>query len=90
MIPSAGRPPEGRQVVAVNLPITLGQFVKLAGLASTGGDAKRLVTTGAVRVNGEVESRRGRKLALGDVVEMAGAVIQVADRQAPGATTARD
>jgi len=90
MIPSAGRPPEGREPVAVHLPITLGQFVKLAGLASTGGDAKRLVMMGAVRVNGEVETRRGRKLALGDVVEMAGAVIEVADRQAPGATTAQD
>lgn len=52
----------------VDLPITLGQFVKLAGLAATGGDAKVLVVGGQVRVNGEVDTRRGRKLAFGDVV----------------------
>jgi ribosome-associated protein len=56
--------------IAVELPITLGQFVKLAGLAETGGDAKSLVTSGLVRVNDEVEKRRGHRLAPGDVVEI--------------------
>jgi ribosome-associated protein len=50
------------------LPITLGQFVKLAGFVATGGDAKLTVTSGHVTVNGEIEARRGRKLAFGDVV----------------------
>jgi ribosome-associated protein len=58
--------------VAVNLPITLGQFAKLAGLAATGGDAKRLVTAGLVRVNGFVEMRRGHRLRVGDVIEAEG------------------
>ncbi len=58
----------GPGAVKVDLPITLGQFVKLAGLAATGGDAKVLVVGGQVRVNGEVDTRRGRKLAFGDVV----------------------
>jgi len=56
--------------IAVDLPITLGQFVKLAGLAATGGDAKNLVTSGLVRVNDEVEKRRGHKLASGDIVQV--------------------
>ncbi len=63
--------------IAVDLPITLGQFVKLAGLAATGGDAKRLVVSGLVRVNGEVDRRRGHKLASGDIVEVQGAAAQV-------------
>lgn len=63
--------------IAVELPITLGQFVKLAGLAATGGDAKRQVVSGLVRVNGEVDTRRGHKLVSGDIVEVQGAAAQV-------------
>jgi ribosome-associated protein len=46
--------------------ITLAQAVKVAGLAETGGQAKTLVRAGVVRVNGEVETRPGRKLRAGD------------------------
>ena len=63
--------------IPVDPPITLGQFVKLAGLAATGGDAKRLVVSGLVRVNADVERRRGHKLAPGDIVEVQGAAAQV-------------
>ena len=42
--------------------IKLGQAVKLAGYADTGVDAKYLIEDGKVKVNGEVEKRRGRKL----------------------------
>lgn len=73
--------------VAVELPITLGQFVKTAGLAVSGGEAKQFVTAGLVRVNAQVETRRGRKLRDGDIVESQGvsAVVVVrcqADRPA--------
>ena len=50
--------------------ITLGQALKAANLVGSGGEAKILVQTGEVRVNGEVETRRGRKLKAGDVVEV--------------------
>jgi ribosome-associated protein len=53
-------------------PIELGQFLKLAGVVDTGGQAKALLAEGAVRVNGEPEARRGRKLHAGDTVEVAG------------------
>lgn len=66
--------------VPVELPITLGQFVKAAGLAGTGGDAKIMVVSGLVRVNGVVETRRGRKLAFGDVVTVGEAEAVVAER----------
>jgi ribosome-associated protein len=52
--------------------IKLGQFLKLADLVDTGADAKGVLAAGLVRVNGEVESRRGRQLTAGDVVELGG------------------
>jgi ribosome-associated protein len=58
--------------VTVAGPVTLGAFLKLAGVAGTGGLAKRMVQQGDVRVNGAVETRRGRRLASGDTVTVAG------------------
>ncbi len=50
--------------------ITLGQALKAANLVGSGGEAKVLVQAGEVLVNGEVETRRGRRLKEGDVVEV--------------------
>ncbi len=50
--------------------ITLGQALKVANLVGSGGEAKVLVQAGEVLVNGEVETRRGRQLREGDVVEV--------------------
>jgi ribosome-associated protein len=52
--------------------IRLGQFLKLANLVENGSDAKMLTGEGAVRVNGEVETRRGRQLVKGDVLALGG------------------
>jgi ribosome-associated protein len=49
---------------------TLGQALKAASLVGSGGEAKVLIQAGEVLVNGEVETRRGRKLEAGDVVEV--------------------
>ncbi|HET7273453.1 MAG TPA: RNA-binding S4 domain-containing protein [Rubrobacter sp.] len=49
---------------------TLGQALKAASLVGTGGEAKVLIQSGEVSVNGEVETRRGRKLEEGDVVDV--------------------
>ncbi len=48
---------------------TLGQALKVANIVGSGGEAKVLIQEGAVSVNGEVETRRGRRLRAGDVVE---------------------
>ena len=48
--------------------ITLGQFLKLENYVNSGGEAKHLIHTFEIFVNGEEESRRGRKLYEGDVV----------------------
>ena len=70
--------------VPVSLPINLGQFLKVAGAAGSGGDAKNLILSGGVQVNGETEQRRGRKLLAGDVVEVSGTELRVEDRGAAG------
>ncbi|HZB07499.1 MAG TPA: RNA-binding S4 domain-containing protein [Rubrobacter sp.] len=49
---------------------TLGRALKAAGLVGTGGEAKVLIQAGEVSVNGDVETRRGRRLEEGDVVEV--------------------
>ena len=50
--------------------ITLDNLLKYHSIAASGGEAKYLIQSGDVRVNGEVETRRRRKLHLGDVVEV--------------------
>jgi ribosome-associated protein len=50
--------------------IRLGQALKLSGLAESGGEARALIEEGAVTVNAEVETRRGRQLRHGDIVAM--------------------
>lgn len=58
--------------------ITLGQLLKAAHIVGGGGEAKALLAEGGVRINGEDDNRRGRKLRSGDVVVLAdGATIRV-------------
>ncbi len=57
--------------------IKLDQFLKLANMVESGGQAKVLIQGGQVKVNGEVETRRGRKLRQGDSVEFEGEVLVV-------------
>lgn len=54
----------------ITFPIRLDQFLKLANLVGSGGEAKILIGDGVVTVNGEIEERRGRKLAKGDVIQV--------------------
>ena len=53
--------------------IRLGQLLKLADLVESGAEVKDVLVSGAVRVNGEPEERRGRQLHRGDVVSVEGA-----------------
>ena len=57
--------------------IRLGQLLKVAGLADSGGEAKALLADGAVQDNGEPEARRGRQLRPGDVVVAAGEEVRL-------------
>lgn len=57
--------------------IKLGQALKAAGLAQMGSEAKEIILEGMVTVNGETETRRGRKLYDGDVVCFGNESIQI-------------
>ena len=57
--------------------IKLGQALKAAGLVDSGVTAKIVIQDGEVKVNGKVDTRRGRKLIDGDVVEYQGETIQI-------------
>ena len=57
--------------------IKLGQAIKAAGLVESGVEAKEVIQEGRVRVNGEVDTRRGRKLYAGDVAEYNGEQIKI-------------
>lgn len=66
-------PPHDETSAPMDVPIReemirLGQFLKLAAVVEDGAQAKALLTGGAVFVNGETETRRGRQLTVGDVV----------------------
>lgn len=57
--------------------IKLGQALKLAGLVESGVDAKYAVQDGLVKVNGQVELQRGKKIYIGDIIEFDGNQIKV-------------
>ena len=59
--------------------IELQQALKLSQIVETGGEAKYLIQSGQVRVNGEPETRRRRKLYAGDSFEVGGETYQVGD-----------
>lgn len=57
--------------------IKLGQALKAAGLVSSGIEAKEVINSGLVKVNGEIDTRRGRKLYEGDEVSFDGEEIKI-------------
>ena len=59
--------------------IKLGQALKAAGLVESGVEAKEVITDGLVTVNGETDTRRGRKLYAGDMVLFDGEEIRIED-----------
>lgn len=57
--------------------IKLGQALKAAGLVEAGAEAKAVIQDSLVRVNGEIEVQRGKKLKAGDLVEYKGQTIKI-------------
>ena len=64
--------PQSRTLAIASASITLGDALKWAGIVPTGGQAKLLIQHGEVAVNGIVERRRGRRVSVGDRVEVRG------------------
>lgn len=57
--------------------IKLGQALKAANLVESGAEAKEVIQNGEVFVNGEIDTRRGRKLVPGDVVEFDNETLEI-------------
>jgi ribosome-associated protein len=72
------RPPAETVVEITGDMIRLGQLLKLGGLVDSGGDVRPILAGGEVTVNGLSETRRGRQLHHGDVVDFAGTRLRVA------------
>ena len=63
--------------------IKLDQLLKLAGWVGSGGQAKDLIATGEIRVNGQVETRRGKKLTTGDQVQFMDEIVEIESLATP-------
>lgn len=57
--------------------IKLGQALKASGLVGSGADAKEVIVEGRVKVNGETDTRRGRKLYAGDIITFDGEEVKI-------------
>lgn len=68
----ANRMPEAERLNVGDREINLTQVLKLSGWVMHGGEAKAMISEGLVRVNGEVELRKRKKMALGDTVALEG------------------
>lgn len=65
----------------------LDQFLKFQGIAATGGQAKLLIQSGEVEVNGQIEYRRGRQLVGGDIVTVGNQTVSVDPVKSPNQGT---
>ena len=66
-----------REVEITRTPVELYKILKFEGLVATGGEAKLLIGDGQVTVNGEIETRRRKKIVDGDIIEFRGERLQV-------------
>ena len=66
-----------KKVEITREPVELYKILKFEGLVTTGGEAKILIGDGEVTVNGEIETRRRKKIAGGDVIEFRGEILQM-------------
>lgn len=66
-----------RTVDITKEPVELYKILKFEGLVTTGGEAKLLIGDGQVTVNGEIETRRRKKIVNGDTIEFRGEKLEV-------------
>jgi len=73
----AKTPANLRMIALAKTPIELCQLLKFEALVQSGGEAKAVIAQGLVRVNGEIETRKRKKLIAGDIIEFAGEKFQI-------------
>ncbi len=67
------------EVTLHSSPVALFKVLKFEGLASSGAEAKQLVADGLVTVNGEIETRKARKLVAGDQIQLGDQILKLID-----------
>ncbi len=67
------------EVTLHSSPVALFKVLKFEGLASSGAEAKQLVAEGLVTVNGEIETRKARKLVAGDQIQLGDQILKLID-----------
>lgn len=70
-----------REIEIKNLPIELAKFLKYAGLAESGGQAKQLILGGDVQVNGSIVAQKSLKIHDGDEITVAGKSIRICSQR---------
>lgn len=66
-----------RDVEITREPVELYKILKFEGIVSSGGEAKAVIDDGQVRVNGQVETRRRKKIVSGDTIEFGGESLKI-------------
>lgn len=66
-----------KQITVANYPIRLGQFLKLAAIVQDGIEAKILIQSGKIKIDGHIETRRGRQLEKNNTVQLEHGTIYV-------------
>lgn len=78
------------RIVEITLePVELYKILKFEGLVASGGEAKQVIADGGVRVNGEVETRKRKKIVTNDIIEFAGDIMLVQLAGDRASTTAK-
>ncbi|MDT8311880.1 MAG: RNA-binding S4 domain-containing protein [Methylophaga sp.] len=67
------------EVTLLTSPVALFKVLKFEGLASSGAEAKQLVADGLVKVNGDIETRKARKLVAGDQIQLGKQILKLID-----------
>jgi ribosome-associated protein len=68
---------ETRIVKLTRIPVELHKVLKFENLAASGGEAKHMIAEGRVRVNGQIETRKQKKIYPGDVIEVEGCRLEM-------------
>ncbi|MDA8133185.1 MAG: RNA-binding S4 domain-containing protein [Desulfobacteraceae bacterium] len=68
---------ETRIVTLTRIPVELHKILKFENLAASGGEAKHMIAEGRVRVNGQIETRKQKKIYPGDVIEVEGCRLEM-------------
>jgi len=78
-----------REVILLKEPVELYKILKFEGLVASGGEAKSVIADGQVLVNGQVETRKRKKIVAGDIIEYGGEIFTCKVNHSPTTGTVK-